>query len=514
MTGSGLELEKFHYTPNGNGDRFVALNVGEVLLSSVGRSRVFYTVRSDGRWRVNEGSTAGDVERRARDVVDQMRTRALVLAELGEAGDDDALRGSAESLRKWAHASDTPQSLRGMSETGCLMHGLVCDAERDFDNALNVLATPAGLLELSAEHGAKVRPVSPQDMITMSTSVSYKPALLYGEDPASPGPPPTPPALVQQYFDTFLPDETRRRLVFKALGSALLGGNPGRLLMILKGSSGTNGKTQLVEALRKVMGTYAGVGNPSMFRGNLDDKPRPDVISVLKKRMVFLAEASKSWELHGDRVKAITGGDGIKVRRMRADDFLEEVPHFLPIFYANEMPRISGADQPLKRRMLAMEFNLQPTGLEDPTIKQRFLASQEVMEYLFALLVQGCVAALREGLEDVKDEFGAYTVKSFDETTHLGEFFEWLSDSGQLKVLDEVEQSVYGVKSTYVTVKAMHERYMLWVSGHGNKQDKHDALNYKEFNAQLRSNYGWVSESTNSRLRWVGKALTEFVSVG
>jgi hypothetical protein len=178
MTGSGLELEKFHYTPNGNGDRFVALNVGEVLLSSVGRSRVFYTVRSDGRWRVNEGSTAGDVERRARDVVDQMRTRALVLAELGEAGDDDALRGSAESLRKWAHASDTPQSLRGMSETGCLMHGLVCDAERDFDNALNVLATPAGLLELSAEHGAKVRPVSPQDMITMSTSVSYKPELL------------------------------------------------------------------------------------------------------------------------------------------------------------------------------------------------------------------------------------------------------------------------------------------------------------------------------------------------
>jgi hypothetical protein len=114
----------------------------------------------------------------------------------------------------------------------------------------------------------------------------------------------------------------------------------------------------------------------------------------------------------------------------------------------------------------------------------------------------------------VKDEFGAYTVKSFDETTHLGEFFEWLSDSGQLKVLDEVEQSAYGVKSTYVSVKAMHERYVLWVSGHGNKQDKHDALNYKEFNAQLRGNYGWVSENTNGRLRWVGRVLTEFVTVG
>lgn len=352
------------------------------------------------------------------------------------------------------------------------------------------------------------RKIEPQDMLTLSTAVEYKPELLRDDSGAVV----PPPALVQQFYDTFIPEENRRALILKALGSALLGGNPGRLLLILKGKT-TNGKTQLVEALRATLGTYAGVGNPSMFRGNLDDKPRPDVISVLKKRAVFLAEASKNWELHGDRVKAITGGDGIKVRKMRSDDFLEVVPHFMPIFYANDMPRINGADQALKRRMLVMDFKHTPA-VEDPTIKQKFLASQEVREYLLAALVDGCIRAMAEGLEDVKDEFAAFTTTSFDETTHLGEFFEWLHDSGQLEVLDAEQQSVHGVKTTYVKVKGMHERYKTWVEIHGNKQDKSDVLNYKEFNAQLRDNYGWVSENVNGGLRWIGMRLKDHSFTG
>lgn len=495
MSDGTVPMENFHFTHNGNGDRFVGMFNGEVLLSAQGKTRDFYTSRADGRWYLNEGANAGDIERRCREVVDRMRSRAVVMREIADAADDDAMKERALALGKWAHASDNPGAMRLMAEGGCLSWGLVCDGSRDFDNRLDVIATPSQVMELRKD-GIVMRDITPQDRITYSLGVEYRPDL---EEPA----------LVKDYFDTFIPDEKKRWLIFKALGSALLGGNPGRLLLILKGKS-TTGKTQLVEALRAAYGTYAAVGNPSIFRGNLDDKPRPDVISVLKRRVIFLAEASKSWDLHGDRVKAITGGDGIKVRGMRSDDFLETVPHFTPVFYANEMPRVKGADQALKRRMLVMDFNQSPK-VEDPTIKQAFLASLEVREYLLAMLVKGCIAAMNEGLEDVKDEFAAFTVEAFDQTTHLGEFMEWLQDSEQLQTLGAEELAVYGIKSKFVTVKAMHERYRAWVETHGNKQDKNDSLNYKEFNAQMKENYGWTTASINGANRWEGRVLKDLV---
>lgn len=502
-----MKIENFHFTHNGNGDRFAMLFNGDVLLSSRGRERDFYTSRSDGRWYINEGAHAGDLERKCREVVEAMRARAVALAEIAVATEDEKLGEKADKLGKWAHASDNPAAMRAMAEGGCLAYGMVCDGNRDFDNRLDVIATPSQVLELKKE-GVVQREIMPQDMITYSLGVEYKKELLSPvavegeiEDEHM-------PALLRDYFETFIPDQKKRGLIFKALGSALLGGNPGRLLLILKGKS-TTGKTQLVEALRAAFGTYAAVGNPSIFRGNLDDKPRPDVISVLKRRVIFLAEASKNWELHGDRVKAITGGDGIKVRGMRSDDFLEVVPHFTPVFYANEMPRVNGADQALKRRMLVMDFNLSPK-VEDPTIKQAFLASLEVREYLLAMLVRGCLLAMNEGLEDVKDEFAAFTLSAFDETTHLGEFMEWLRDGNQLEILDEEQTAAYGAKSKFVTVKAMHERYRYWIEVHGNKQDKNDGLNYKEFNAQLRENYGWETVPSGG-LRWSGRVLKEFV---
>lgn len=497
-----IKIENFHFTHNGNGDRFAMLFKGEVLLSSRGKERSFYTSRADGRWYINEGAHAGDIERRGRAVVEMMRSRAVALAEIASASEDEVGAKKAEALGKWAHASDNPAGLRMMSEMGCLSYDMVCDGNRDFDNRLDVIATPSQVLELH-KTGVVARDIMPQDMITYSLGVEYRQNLVDDVEEEEM------PELLRDYFQTFIPDQKKRALIFKALGSALLGGNPGRLLLILKGKS-TTGKTQLVEALRAAYGTYAAVGNPSIFRGNLDDKPRPDVISVLKRRVIFLAEASKNWELHGDRVKAITGGDGIKVRGMRSDDFLEVVPHFTPVFYANEMPRVNGADQALKRRMLVMDFNLSPQK-EDPTVKQAFLASLAVREYLFALLVRGCLEAMNDGLEDVKDEFAAFTVEAFDETTHLGEFMEWLRDGNQLEILDAEQTAVHGAKNKFVTVKLMHERYRYWIEVHGNKQDKNDGLNYKEFNAQLRENYGWESVPSGG-LRWSGKVLKEYVT--
>lgn len=479
------KIEAFSFTMNGNADRFASRHRDSVKLYKSGRQMTYYSVGPRGRWLCNEGKDAGDVQRRARDVVEEMRARVRAMA------DEQVEEGLYESFTKWTHASDNPGALESMVQGACLMHGMVCTPDIEFDARGELLATPTKMLVLD-KNGVMIREIDPSDMVTYSTGVDYDPDILS-----------CPPPLMQEYFDTFMPSVARQKMVFKALGTALLGGNSHRLLLIMKGK-GTTGKTQLVEAIRAALGDYAGSGTPSIFRGNLDDKARPDVLRLLKKRIAFLPEASKSWELHADRVKAMTGGDAVTVRRMRSDDFLEVVPQFTPVIYTNEMPRVNGADPALKRRMLVIDFELTPA-VEDPLVKQRFLESVDVRRYLLAALVRGFLESLEEGIADVQKEFAQLSSDAYDDTTHLGEFFSWLDESDQLIVYTQEQQAEYGIKSKYVTLKAMHERYMFWVKEHGNKQDKNDGLNYREFNNSLRER-GWESIQMTGH-RWEGRGL-------
>lgn len=496
-------MEHYPLTPNGNGDRFAALHKGEVLLYQNGRSQTYYSLGPSGRWMRNEGKLAGDVERRARDVLLAMAARAGALIDAADAAlaqdadDSDAKkkRGIGLALQKWVTACDSLPAMRLMIQGGCLSHRMTVDPEDEFDIHTHLLATPSGVLELG-KGTVELRPIRSKDMITMSTTVSYKPEILQN-----------PPELIKQYLETFLPDDQKVKLLFQALGSALLGGNSQRILIVLQGKIGTNGKTQLVEAIRETLGSYAGVGNPSIFRGNLEDKPRPDLLKVLKNRMAFFAEASKNWELHGDRLKALTGGDGLSVRRMRSEDHVEVVPHFTPVIYTNEMPRVSGMDRALRRRLLVIEFDRSPT-VEDPDIKTRFLASVEVREWLLAALVKGYLATSLAGLSEAVKAFAQLSEESFQASGHLGEFFTWLEDSDQVQIADHPDPTKWGAKSTFVTLKEMHARYMFWVRNHGSKRDVAETLSYVDFNNQLRDVRSWTTVNSGSK-RWEGKVLLD-----
>lgn len=498
-------LEDYRNTTNGNADRYWAMHAGQVLLhQGGGKGAVFFSSRPDGRWQRNEGGEAGDEYRRARDTVNAMRNRGFFLLKQGKAAEDEAMTQQGAALLKWSDKSDSLFHCMDMARSACLTYNAVVDPDEAFDMDAGLLGLPEGLLELG-EGCVFKREIRPDDRVTFSTGVDYDPDILRKDRE---------PALIREFLDTFIgtgkEGAERARLIFKALGTALLGGNSYRLLIILQGKSGTNGKTQLVEALRSALGDYAGIGTPSIFRGNLEDRPRPDVISLLKKRVAFLAEASKAWELHADRVKAITGGDGVKLRRMRTDEFIEKIPQFTPVIYTNEMPRVHGADRALQRRMLVIDFEMQPL-VEDPSIKQRFLASEEVRMWLLAALVRGYLEASADGVADVKEAFAALSEKAFNEVSHLGEFFEWLDGSDQLELVAE-DDRVRGIKSRYMGVKEFHERYQYWCKAHGNIQDKKDVLNYREFNSQLRDTRGWVSIK-NAGLRWEGYLLSSALSV-
>src|SRR6185436_12097819 len=216
------------------------------------------------------------------------------------------------------------------------------------------------------------------------------------------------------------------------------------------------------------------------------------------------------WELHGDRVKDLTGGGTVSARLMRSDDFHDIRPTFTPILVTNVMPKIIGADPALLRRMLVFDFNHRPL-VEDVTIRDRFIHDPEVQTWLLARLVRGYEESVREGLGDVIVAQGIATMEAFDNLTHLGSFFRWLTDTDQLTLVPEDEQGAYGVKSTFVTLKDTYDRYSFWVREYGAKRDTAAKFDYETFNEQLRNN-GWERVKSGA-WRWKNRRLVPLLHI-
>lgn len=376
----------------------------------------------------------------------------------------------------------------------------------DFDSDHNVIACADTLLTLGKT--TTTRPVRRSDMLMSTARTSYDPNILDA-----------PPSAITEYLTTFIRskntpagefDKVTERLLFKTLGVCLLGGNPHRLFVIIQGES-TTGKTQLAEAITEMLGPeYATTGSASVFRGNLDDRPRPDILKALSKRIAFFSEASKAWELHGDRVKDLTGGGTVSARGMHSNEFIDVRPNFTPVLVTNTLPRITGRDPALLRRMIVFEFNNRPV-VEDATIRDRFVHDPAVHKWLLARMIRGLEDAETEGMSDVITSQGLATMTAYESLTHIGSFFQWLGDTDQIERVGLDEQKVYGVKSTYATLEAMYSRYSYWVKEFGDRKDNHEKYSYAEFNQQL-INQGWERKKSG-KWRWVGYRLKSLATL-
>jgi putative DNA primase/helicase len=362
----------------------------------------------------------------------------------------------------------------------------------ELDVDLDSIATMNGCVNLNT---GELTTNEPSHMATSCIRVAYDP------DATSPE--------LDRYLETFIPDKTDQDVVFAILGTALRGGNTCRMLPIFLGHT-TSGKSQLLAALTRLLGGYATAINVSVFRGNLDDKPRPDLVKAMFTRLAYATEASKSWELHADQVKRLTGGDSIPYRNLYSQG-VEATPRFTPLIVTNDMPRVKGADAAFKRRMIVVRFDRTiATQDEDPLIKERFVRDKRCLQAILARMVAGARSPLfRHGIkwDNIPQRFASDTMECFDELDHIGEFLDWMKDHGHLVEVDSpsVVPRVHCAKASN-----LHAWYMMWIKRHGDKIDKADALNMRDFGTQLRSR-GWTSAMA-AGTRWVGWKLVSEIT--
>jgi putative DNA primase/helicase len=472
------ELAEVNTTDTGNVKRFVRM-FHDVVRYAPELHRWY--VWTGTHW---EPDTLGHAYELTERVIDDVRADALAASDEAEGG-----RPSPRErlLRHAVKTESEPARRRILS--GAASNPRVVMRIEDADAAANLIACPNGTVDLDT---GELIPSRPEHLSTSCVRVSYDPLARSPE--------------LDRYLATFVPDEEDQLVLWGVLGTALRGGNAARLLPMLLGPS-TSGKSQLMAAVANLLRGYATAINVSVFRGNLDDRPRPDLVKAMYTRVAYATEASHSWELHADQVKRLTGGDTILFRNLYREA-VEAEPRFTPFIIANEMPRVKGADAAFRRRMLVVRFDraLGP-GQDDTRVRRRFVSDERCLQAILARVVEGARSpSFVNGvnLDLLPSRFLLETMDAFDEVDHVGSFLLWLTEQGHLTRAEEGTPAVHCAKAS-----DLHGWYVHWVRKHGDRADREGMLNMRDFGGALRTR-GWESRLA-AGTRWLGYRLTSDV---
>jgi putative DNA primase/helicase len=159
----------------------------------------------------------------------------------------------------------------------------------------------------------------------------------------------------QAFLARVLPDETIRGFVQRLVGVGLLGVVLEHKLPIWTGT-GANGKSVADKAIRWTLGDYACTAEPDLFMHREGAHPTGEM-DLRGVRWVAVSESDKDRRLAEATMKRLTGGDTIRARRMR-QDFVEFTPSHMALLITNHLPKVSGDDAAIWRRLRVVPFDV------------------------------------------------------------------------------------------------------------------------------------------------------------
>ncbi|KAA0123438.1 DNA primase [Methylobacterium sp. P1-11] len=209
--------------------------------------------------------------------------------------------------------------------------------DREFNHHAHLIGTRNGVLDLT-----KRELVETTDIITRRIGTEFHPHAWC----------PKFKAFLEQVFDD---DNDKIEYVRRAIGYTLTGSVEAQVMFILIGS-GANGKSVLLNLLQALMGDYgSSLPAHSIMQPRFSNDKTDDLASLDRKRFVFATEGEAGDKLAVAKIKRMTGGDIMSVKRLYKDYFNLK-PEFKLWFASNDLPQISGNDDAIWRRIHVINF--------------------------------------------------------------------------------------------------------------------------------------------------------------
>jgi len=308
------------------------------------------------------------------------------------------------------------------------------------------------------------------DLITRMMGAAYRP------DAACPK--------FEAFLKRILPSEAVRRYLQRLFGYKLTGLSDEHVFVIFWGT-GRNGKSTLVDILRRVYGDYAATVQVNLFLDDgrvKADGPRPSLAKLPGVRVVFMSEPKKGARLDESLVKETTGGEPLETRKLQRDPF-EFRPQFIPVMSTNFKPQILGLDPGIWGRLNLVPF----TEFIPPEERDKRLAEKlwrDERDGILGWLLDGLAAYHEEGLNPPAEILAA--VEEYRaESDPLGDF------------LDMETAAKAGARCASAD---LYKRYEDWCERNGQEPMKQNG-----FSRKLRER-GFVSTKSGT-MHWVGLEL-------
>lgn len=189
------------------------------------------------------------------------------------------------------------------------------------------------------------------------------------------------------------------RYLQKAVGYTLTGDTAKQVIFLLHGS-GANGKSTLIETLRKLYGEYGTTVAANALTTKKNDSVRNDIARLVNIRFVSTSENAMGTILDEELIKNLTGGDQVAARFLFEEEFLF-FPHLKLWWAFNHPPNIRDMTHSLWRRLKMIPFDEVIPEREQIPQTEILMAFEKELPGVFNWAIEGLKLFQKEGLHDV-----------------------------------------------------------------------------------------------------------------
>lgn len=148
--------------------------------------------------------------------------------------------------------------------------------------------------------------------------------------------------------DIFNKDAALIDFIQRLFGYSMIGEVPEDIFPIFWGEEGRNGKDTLFETIKYVLGDFASPIESELLLAQRFNKragsPRPEVLALRGKRIVWASETEKDRKFDTAKIKAYTGGGVLSARGLYAKRNVEFAPSFTIFLITNPKPKVKDDD--------------------------------------------------------------------------------------------------------------------------------------------------------------------------
>jgi putative DNA primase/helicase len=280
-----------------------------------------------------------------------------------------------DDLYKDVRKSESASGLEGMLKIASSKKPISV-ASKALDAHPYLFNTPEGTVDLLE---GSIREASREDLITKVANGSVTEAR--NEE-------------FEQFLIRILPDEEVRRFVQRLIGYAMLGKVTEHVMPIFTGM-GANGKGTLRDAVLNAFGDYAIEVSPALLMESKHERHGAFLMRLRGARLAFCSETDKDRKFAEATMKRLVGGDPIEANLMHRNPITFDPSHTL-IMLTNHLPKVSGDDPAVWRRILVVPFDVViPEEERDGGLPDRFKdASDAIVSWAY----QGWLDYQEQGL--------------------------------------------------------------------------------------------------------------------